>query len=89
MSVLVVNTIHNIHHFKLLPLLPLLLPFCRHCKGQPVLAGTSSQELKDFVGVKYNCPNALLAAYSDYGEDARVLLNDVTCTVSIPFITSN
>jgi len=25
-------------------------------------------------------------AHSDYGEDARVLLNGVTCTVSIPFV---
>jgi len=25
-------------------------------------------------------------AHSDYGEDARVLLNGVTCTVSIPYL---
>jgi len=27
--------------------------------GQPALAGTSSQELKDSVGAKFYCPHAL------------------------------
>ena len=30
---------------------------------------------------------ATTVAHSDQGEDTRVLLNGVTCTVSLPFIT--
>ena len=34
-------------------------PFYGHYTGQPALAGTSIQELKDFVGAKFCCPPAL------------------------------
>jgi len=34
-------------------------PFYGHYEGQPALAGTSSQELEDFVGAKFYCPHAL------------------------------
>jgi len=33
--------------------------FYGHYTCQPVLAGTSSYELEDFVGVKFYCPHAL------------------------------
>jgi len=34
-------------------------PFYSHHTGQPALAGTSSQELEDFVGAKFYWPHAL------------------------------
>ena len=33
--------------------------FHSHYTGQPALAGTSSEELADFVGAKFYCPHAL------------------------------
>jgi len=53
--------------------------------GQPALAGTSIQELEDFVGTKFYCPHALAGGnrrIRDYGEDTEVL-NSVIYTVSI------
>jgi len=37
--------------------------------------------MEDFGGAKFHCPHAL--AGGNYREDAGVLLNGVTCTVSI------
>jgi len=34
-------------------------PFYGHYTGQPALAGTSSQELEDFVGAKFYYPHTL------------------------------
>ena len=34
-------------------------PFYSHYTGQPVLAGTSSQELEGFVGAKFYCLRAV------------------------------
>ena len=34
-------------------------PFCDHYTGQPALAGTSSEELEDFVGANFYCLHAL------------------------------
>jgi len=40
----------------------------------------------NFVGAKFYCPHPLLTVTDAFGlgEDARVLLDDVTCTVSVP-----
>jgi len=43
----------------LLLLLLLLLPFYGQYTGQPVLAGSPSYELEDFLGAKVYCPHAL------------------------------
>jgi len=67
----------------LLPL-PLLLPFYSHYTEQPASAGTQSQELEDFLGAKFYSPHALVAATSAFGLGRRVLLNGITCTLSIP-----
>jgi len=44
-------------------------PFYGHYNytGQPALAGTPNSELEDFVGAKFYCPHALLAATSAFG----------------------
>jgi len=42
-----------------LTVLVLLPPFYVHYTGQPVLAGTPSQELEDSVPGKFYCPHAL------------------------------
>jgi len=39
--------------------MPVLLPFYCHYTGQPVLAGTPSSELDDFVGAEFYSPHAL------------------------------
>ena len=51
--------------------------------GQPALTSTHSNKLEDSAEAKLYCRHAL-ANSKDYGENARVLLNGDTSTVSVP-----
>jgi len=48
-----------------------------------LLAGRSSRELKDVTETRLLLPVLLLMTTNAFGEDVRVLLNDVTHTISV------
>ena len=60
------------------------LQFYSHYAGQPVLAGTSSYELENFVGAKFYCPHGDGNQHIRIREkNTAVFLCSVICTVSI------
>jgi len=60
-------------------------PFYDYYTGQPALAGTSSQELEDFVGAKFYYPEALADSKQQYigiGENMLEFSSTMLSTVS-------
>jgi len=60
-------------------------PFLGHYTYQPALSGTSSQELEDFVGVKFYSPHALADGKQHIQIRERMLefSSTVLCTLSL------